>query len=404
MKRRVLCLLKDPKAIFSEGLPIDWVLEFSRDRQSAVEKLSLAPFEAVVTDDSWWEGTKTDFLSDMALRFPKLVRIRLVDPANKMPAEKSECADQYVPKPCAARALVSAIASGKLLRTWLEEPAMKVLLPRIGKLPMASPHYGRLVLTLETEELHLGEMGRLMEEVDKIMGQDSRMTGKLLDLVNSTPLRFSQTITKPSEAVAHLGLLPTKALMLIAQILSTGSAEKNSTFSFDRWWLHSIATAKLARAITESETKEALQADWAFTAGILHDAGKLLYAVNCPREYKDLVAQAKRNLMLYVEIERVLLGTTHAELGACAAGSWALPTEILEAIAWHHTPAVSSHDTFSPLTAVHVANVFARELNSAPTSIEAIQIDQGYLERIGCEERLSRWRDRCAAASRSVAA
>jgi HD-like signal output (HDOD) protein len=87
---------------------------------------------------------------------------------------------------------------------------------------------------------------------------------------------------------------------------------------------------------------DASQADTTFTAGLLHGVGKLFHAVNCPQEYTTLVSQAERNDLRYVDLERSLLATTHAELGACVLGTWDLPTEILEVIAFHHNSVAAS--------------------------------------------------------------
>src|SRR4030095_10369719 len=109
---------------------------------------------------------------DLATRCPKLVRVRLFDPSDRKTVLSVDGqADICVPKPCTAAALVSAIERAKLLRTWISEPAMKVLLPRIGKVPSAPPLYSRLVQVLEAGEAQVEEVEKTMREVGKIMGE-----------------------------------------------------------------------------------------------------------------------------------------------------------------------------------------------------------------------------------------
>jgi putative nucleotidyltransferase with HDIG domain len=398
MKRLALCLLKDRQALLDLDVPrIDWEFRFAKDRQSAFEALPLAPYEAVVTDDPWREGTQNDVFAELAVRCPGVLRVRLFTPSSKSTGTVSECyADQCVPKPCAVEALVSSIERGNLLRTWLSEPAMSSLLPRIRKVPSVPSLYFRLVHILETGSADL-------EDVAKIMGEDFAMTAKLLQMVNSPFFGLGRTITNPAEAVAHLGLAQTKALVLFAQVFSSYSEEKTSKFSLDQLWKHSLATANLARAITESETNNPPQADLAFTAGLLHDVGKLFHAVNCPEEYETLLTQTECNQMAYADVERCLIGTTHAELGACVLGTWGLPTEILEVIAFHHAPARHFRNCFSALTAVHVANAFDHELNPAAAQSAAV-IDYAYLGRIAWLDRFALWRERRVAAVLPLAA
>ena len=58
-------------------------------------------------------------------------------------------------------------------------------------------------------------------------------------------------------------------------------------------------------------------AEMAFTTGLLHDVGKLVLAANLPELYaKALRLQTLKQLPLR-SAEQVVLGTTHAQLGAC---------------------------------------------------------------------------------------
>jgi HD-like signal output (HDOD) protein len=111
----------------------------------------------------------------------------------------------------------------------------------------------------------------------------------------------------------------------------------------------------------------------------------------------------ERNEMSYAEVERCLIGTSHAELGACVLATWGLPTEILEIIAFHHVPARHFRNCFSPLTAVHVANILDHEVNPQPASSMSV-IDRDYLKRVGWLDRFAYWKERQAVAALPQAA
>ncbi len=108
-----------------------------------------------------------------------------------------------------------------------------------------------------------------------------------------------------------------------------------------------------------------------------------------------------RRLQLYKRIqeseaELAILSTTHAELGACLLGTWRLPLRIVEATAWHHRPSYSHDTTFSVLTAVHVANVFAHENGVASAGMGVpSRFDLRYLVRLGMAARRNAWREAC---------
>jgi len=100
------------------------------------------------------------------------------------------------------------------------------------------------------------------------------------------------------------------------------------------------------------------------------------------------------------EAELEIMGTTHAELGACLLATWGLPLQILEAIAWHHEPERSEDRGFSLLAAVHTANVFAHEDGSDSGSPGARdRVHGGYLWRIGLGDCRNRWREFCGMAA-----
>jgi HD-like signal output (HDOD) protein len=78
------------------------------------------------------------------------------------------------------------------------------------------------------------------------------------------------------------------------------------------------------------------------------------------------------------------LGATHAEVGAALLALWGLSDDIVEAVAFHHEPDFGGRSTFSPLAAVHAANLLVEEQRSVPAS--------SYLERIECFGNLEVWR------------
>ena len=153
-----------------------------------------------------------------------------------------------------------------------------------------------------------------------------------------------------------------------------------------------MQVAIFARAITYAETKDAKVAEAAFTAGLLHDIGKLVLAANVPEMYGTVRRLELSKKISQREAEVIVLGTTHAQLGACLLGKWGLPLPILEAIAWHHEPERCTDKGFSMLAAVHAANAFAQE-GSEDAVHHRIKLE--FLLRIGLGDCRNRWREVC---------
>ena len=84
---------------------------------------------------------------------------------------------------------------------------------------------------------------------------------------------------------------------------------------------------------------------------------------------------------------------SHADVGAYLLGLWGLGDPIVEAVAFHHRPSDCVGNSFSPLTAVHVANVLHEELSQQLTGDVPSQIDSTYLDTRHMTDRLPHWRE-----------
>jgi HD-like signal output (HDOD) protein len=127
-------------------------------------------------------------------------------------------------------------------------------------------------------------------------------------------------------------------------------------------------------------------------AGMLHDIGKLILAEALPRRFQQACDLANQLEMPLHAAELEVFGATHAGVGAYLFGLWGLPASIVEAIAFHHEPVRNNLRAFSPLTAVHVANVLEHELNPAQEPGRPPELDAAYLASLDLEHRLDKWR------------
>jgi HD-like signal output (HDOD) protein len=230
--------------------------------------------------------------------------------------------------------------------------------------------------------------------------QDPALTAKLLHVANSAALGLRHKVTNVGEAISYLGLETTRSLILLAHTFSYCDRSRASGFSIDRLWRHSFTTGVLARRIARQEKGSPEAVDECFLAGLLHDIGELLLAVNLPEEYgavlaKKRCAEAEETGLPLWQAERDQFGASHAEVGAELMAIWNLPITVVEALALHHKPASLLNSGFSPLVAVHVADALERELVGANDLAEDNEIDLGYLENLGLSRRLEGWREAC---------
>jgi HD-like signal output (HDOD) protein len=162
-------------------------------------------------------------------------------------------------------------------------------------------------------------------------------------------------------------------------------------FSAVKLWDHSLETAYWARKISSLENSQKSTADDAFTAGILHDIGRLILASNFPQQYRQVILVAKEaNCDLYTA-EHKVFGHTHCDAGGYLLGLWGLPVSVVEAVSFHHYPGQSSIKSFSPLIAVHVANVMVRSGSEESEGITSSTLDMDYLKTLKMGERIPVW-------------
>jgi len=131
--------------------------------------------------------------------------------------------------------------------------------------------------------------------------------------------------------------------------------------------------------------------DESFTAGLLHDIGKLVLLAQMPKEYGAIIETMKESAVPLAATERERLGCTHADLAAYLMSIWGLPHPLIHAVAYHDRPSESVEKRFSSLTAVHGADFVVSSTN-ASLILQDVQLDEKYLQDLGLSGREPVWR------------
>jgi putative nucleotidyltransferase with HDIG domain len=134
------------------------------------------------------------------------------------------------------------------------------------------------------------------------------------------------------DAVTFLGLTPVRGIVLASEIgTGLGSPAPDLACAVEEIYAHSLAVAGYARELAPVHQKLD-----AFTAGMLHDVGRLALAASAPdlfRRVRDEVAAADAPV---AATEQAILEATHADLGAYLLQLWGLPLALIEPVARHH--------------------------------------------------------------------
>ena len=392
-RRRILFVDGDPEASQEFGRLLhqrshSWQVAAANNAAEALERLEGAPFEAVVASARLPGRSGVELLNEVGRRFGKLVRVIRYTAEEDKPLLRGFVGwpPSHLTRAMDAGETEAGMEAAFQVAEWMNIPAVNGLLPHMVRLPTVPELYTKVVSLLNSPHASI-------EDVGELIAKDPALTVKMLQIVNSAAFALGRSVTSAVEAVMFLGTERTKALILVAHTSLHYNLSACRGFSQDQFWRHAVATATLARQIMWTETLDAKLADEAFTAGLLHDVGKLLFAANLTEKYSEMLAVARTQKMGDAEAEQLAFGTTHAELGACLLGTWGLPLDFLRAVAWHQTPSKSGQNSFSVLTAVHVANAFDHGRNGTVDDASMLKLDRHYLARLGLTERWMRWRE-----------
>jgi HD-like signal output (HDOD) protein len=156
-----------------------------------------------------------------------------------------------------------------------------------------------------------------------------------------------------------------------------------------------MGTGIVAHAIAKVENLPKKDCDASLVGGLLHDAGKLVLAANCPKEYADVLALVRKESITAYAAEGRVFGATHAGIGSYLLWLWGLPDEVCRAVAFHHQPRECSATAFTGAAAIHVADALEHE-RAAVNPIFQMDIDLDFLTPLGLAGRVPEWRCLCS--------
>jgi putative nucleotidyltransferase with HDIG domain len=204
-----------------------------------------------------------------------------------------------------------------------------------------------------------------LPQLADIIGRDQVLSGKVLKMVNSPTYGFPGRIASIQNALALLGLNVMKSL-----IISTAIFE-NLPAGMTELWRHSVgcsmACSELGRVLQSGNVDEL------FVAGLLHDIGKVITAVQLPEAREEITRLVLEEDLFYREAEMRVLGLDHSRIGAWLAEQWNLPANLRSAMNYHHRPLGDKNFTTVSCVA-HVGDFLARLLEFGSGGDENVPI------------------------------
>ena len=224
---------------------------------------------------------------------------------------------------------------------------------------------------------------RDVDEIVELMRHDLSVTAELLRRCNSSFFGNEEPVTDVRESVFRLGFYEVyRITVALFGKKAMSMAKATQSVEVESLWRHSVITAitggAMARQLGESEGS-------AFTAGLLHDVGKIVLASAEGPKYTELLRKHNYFGTALNEVEMVLFGFGHGEIGARLLSKWGVPDQVFLPVLCHHHKTWSG--PFDRLAAIaNLANLMAHgieenasekpcELPEAVHAMELLQLD-----------------------------
>ncbi len=217
----------------------------------------------------------------------------------------------------------------------------EIILKRIRDIPSLPEVVNRIIQLLATP-------GTPASEIATLVSYDPGLTSKVLRMVNSAAYGVQRQVSSIQHGIMILGFNTVRGLVLSASIFKLFEKQKGKAIGLDHqaFWEHSILTSVAARVA--ANRLRIPESDDAFSAGMLHDIGKMVMDVHFHGDYANVMREAKKRRLpwhgeAFLRLEESVTGTTHTGIGSYLAAKWRLPITITEVIQFHHAPWEAEH-------------------------------------------------------------
>ena len=229
---------------------------------------------------------------------------------------------------------------------------LKVIRSKVDAFPAMPGHSLRVLKVLRSADAGA-------DSIEQVVGLDPGLTANILRFANSAYVGLRGQVGSLRDAVVQLGIDRLAEMTMAASVNSMmGKRLKGYDIEPGEMWRHSIGVA-VGAEILAKDRGLGVQGD-AFTAGLLHDVGKLICDGFVGAQWSEFVRVVPR-CDSFDAAERMVLSVDHAEVGAEILSHWGLPDVLVDAVRWHHRPDQVTDPASQPLVDfVHIADAIAQ--------------------------------------------
>ncbi|MFC1563315.1 HDOD domain-containing protein [candidate division KSB1 bacterium] len=236
---------------------------------------------------------------------------------------------------------------------------------RVREMPAVSSNTIRILELISDEDYSIKDLSALIS-------MDVSLATKCLKIVNSAKFGLRTTVTSIERAVSYLG-----KQAIFGLIVESGfdyvfnSALEGYDAQEGELWEHSLRTAIASRLISVRIREKDL-ADVAYTAGLLHNMGKVVltdYLKHQTKIIREKFSDSKE--VDFSKLEKELLDINHEAVGKMMAEKWGIPEPLCMVIYYHHNPSEAPEEFRKLCYIVHLGDHFAM-LSGSMSSFDSL--------------------------------
>jgi HD-like signal output (HDOD) protein len=365
----------------------NWDITVVTDAAAAMTALSAAPTAAFIAVLGAPIAESIALFESVKAQWPATLRVALAEFTERSAALRLErSVHRLLHQPGDALTLTVLIERSTTLREAVHDPDVLAAVGGMDAMP-------RPPVTILALEKALADPDAGVIAVAAVINRDAALVARLLRVVNSSFFGIGRQVTRVDAAVNFMGVSLVRAIAM-ADGATRAFKVLPDVLDLDQWNTHSVRVATTARDIVLSaRPHDRALADEAFLAGLLHDVGQVVLAGVTPDAWRTIESATLVNGLSLDATESASGRISHALVGAYLLSLWGLPTSIVEAVAFHHTPQLLPGLQFDATCAVHIADAIVGRTDRAAPVLHAECLSAAGVT----EEQLSAWKARFGA-------
>lgn len=234
---------------------------------------------------------------------------------------------------------------------------LDTLLLKVKELPALPQIYTRVTALLDDPNASVNKIGEAVQTEPSI-------TSRILRMVNSAYYGLPYSVTSIPQTISLIGRQRLKDILIGTLLAGLFKNMENENFSMNDFWRHSIKSAIIARHIA-MQSAHIIDHEALFTAGLLHDIGRLVIASRLPELQLEIDTVMAEQSLDIIQAEFNILGFDHTDVSKALLQKWRLPDLLVAAVKNHHDT-----DHFGPYADTNCIVYLANHLSHASPPAE----------------------------------